>query len=845
MPTKTNRLPINKNKMLSSKAKNLIYVAMLATVGCGSSDSSESAVITPPVVVVAVPTTPSDTSSMLHAEGSKWVDAQGSEVQLKGINLGNWLLQEFWMMGQSTDQVNDQCTLEKTLTSRFGYQEKERLMKLFHDNWITEKDWDIIADFDLNLVRIPFIYSLIEDENNPMTLRADAWDYLDLAVAEAEKRGMYVILDLHGAVGSQGWEHHSGCAGLNQYWDNEEYQQRTQWLWQQIAEHYKDNDTIAGYGLLNEPWGTTEENLAMEIKELYDAVREIDQDHIIILPGHHSGIDGYGDPAENGMDNVAFEMHFYPGIFGWGEPGYEVHRDWLRCGENGAQGVCQWQEKLTALNTPFLNGEFQPWASLGELSGYITRASYDTYAELGWASTAWSYKVFTNSGGQGSGTWGLVTNVGLNFEEKLVAANTWACAGWQSDFSNACDTSNITFTAQSSRTAYLVVKTGALDSFDISYDSLSLIRESTDDELITNGEFGSNVGWNEWQVNGSHSYDFSDEATNFTNASGASLHITGDSANGGLYQAIALTAGETYTFSGVFQDNGSVNAWTEVFLVNDEPITGTDVTGTKALPQLDFNNASIEEIEQLFISFSTTEYDVLEEVQTALTAEQGSPLFDLPSPPTGITLVEQENAISLSWDTNSESNVTGYNVYRSTTPSGEKTLLAENLTVTNYTDNDELSGNRYYVIAALDPEDISYFSEQVTTYIEKLAIPGKIEAEAYSTMSGMQFENTTDTGGGQNSGFADPDDFLTYQVNVESSGTYTVTYRLATETGSTGFKMLANEVEVDEVAVPATGGWQSWTDISTRIELTAGEQTLKLLSVGKEWNLNWITFVKE
>ena len=172
---------------------------------------------------------------MLHTEGTKWLTADGQQPALRGVNLGNYLIQEFWMMGQETKAVNDQCTLEAVLDERFGYAERERLYTLFRDNWIKERDWDMLPKMNLNLVRLPFIYSVVEDEKNPRHLRADAWKYLDNAIDQAEKRGIYVILDLHGAVGSQGWEHHSGCAGQNKYWNTPEYQERTIWLWQQIA----------------------------------------------------------------------------------------------------------------------------------------------------------------------------------------------------------------------------------------------------------------------------------------------------------------------------------------------------------------------------------------------------------------------------------------------------------------------------------------------------------------------------------------------------------------------------------------------------------------------------------
>ncbi|TFW19804.1 glycoside hydrolase family 5 protein [Duganella callida] len=348
---------------------------------------------------------------MLHTEGTKWLTADGTQPALRGINLGNYLIQEFWMMGQETRAVGDQCSLEAVLDKRFGYEERQRLYTLFRDNWIRERDWDMLPRMNLNLVRLPFIYSVVEDEKHPRQLRADAWKYFDNAIAEAEKRGVYVILDLHGAVGSQGWEHHSGCAGRNKYWDTPEYQERTIWLWQQIAARYKDRGAVAGYSILNEPWGTTPENLAVVVETLYKAIREVDTNHVIILPGHNkTGIDAYGKPADHGMTNVAFEMHPYPGHFGWGKPGLEVHKNWLQCSGKG-DNVCKWKTKLEGLDTAFFVGEFQPWAFMGaENGGQVMRVTYDTYVANGWANTAWAYKLVSNRGGQGKGTWGLVTN---------------------------------------------------------------------------------------------------------------------------------------------------------------------------------------------------------------------------------------------------------------------------------------------------------------------------------------------------------------------------------------------------------------------------------------------------
>lgn len=347
---------------------------------------------------------------MLRTQGTQWQTTAGAPLTLKGVNLGNWLMLEFWMMNQSTKAIDDQCTLEATLDKRFGYAERQRLLQLHRDNWITARDWDQIKGFGLNLVRLPFIWSLIEDEQKPYTLRPDAWKYLDWAIDEAQARGIYVILDLHGAVGNQGWEHHGGCAGKNLYWSTPDYQKRTTWLWQQIATRYKDRAAVAGYSLLNEPWGAKEDEMARVVKQLYRDVRAVDKNHVLIFPGRTSSIDGYGDPGKEGMANYAFEMHFYPGHFGWEKPGAAVHHKWLNCLPDG-KGLCEWRDRLKRLNAAFLVGEFQPWADMDvELGGQITRVTYDAYTAQGWATAAWSYKLLSADGGHGAGNWGMVTN---------------------------------------------------------------------------------------------------------------------------------------------------------------------------------------------------------------------------------------------------------------------------------------------------------------------------------------------------------------------------------------------------------------------------------------------------
>ncbi len=78
-----------------------------------------------------------------------------------------------------------------------------------------------------------------------------------------------------------------------------------------------------------------------------------------------------------------------------------------------------------------------------------------------------------------------------------------------------------------------------------------------------------------------------------------------------------------------------------------------------------------------------------------------------PSVPTGLTATPGSEVVSLDWDDNSESDLDGYNVYRSTTSGGGAggydKLNSSLLTSSDYTDSDVISGTTYYyVVTAID-----------------------------------------------------------------------------------------------------------------------------------------------
>jgi endoglucanase len=128
-----------------------------------------------------------------------------------------------------------------------------------------------------------------------------------------------------------------------------------------------------------------------------------------------------------------------------------------------------------------------------------------------------------------------------------------------------------------------------------------------------------------------------------------------------------------------------------------------------------------------------------------------------------------------------------------------------------------------------------------------LTASGTAQAEDFCHASGIQIESTQDTDGGDNIGYVDDGDWLTYNINMPQAGQATVTYRVAS-TGDTGVIRLEESgggASYGSVSIPNTGGWQVWQNVSHTVNLPAGEQTVAIVAEGGGWNLNHFTISTE
>lgn len=121
-------------------------------------------------------------------------------------------------------------------------------------------------------------------------------------------------------------------------------------------------------------------------------------------------------------------------------------------------------------------------------------------------------------------------------------------------------------------------------------------------------------------------------------------------------------------------------------------------------------------------------------------------------------------------------------------------------------------------------------------------LPLTIQAENFSSMSGIMSEATVDVGGGKSLGGIGTGDWMAYDgINIPMTGEYKITYRLASPYASAKIMLKSgNNIDIGLVDVPKTGGWQVWTDVSQTVTLQQGVQSLKVFAQAGGFNFNWL-----
>ena len=212
------------------------------------------------------------------------------------------------------------------------------------------------------------------------------------------------------------------------------------------------------------------------------------------------------------------------------------------------------------------------------------------------------------------------------------------------------------------------------------------------------------------------------------------------------------------------------------------------------------------------------------------------------------------SGLSYQWQKNNV-NISGANAATYTTPAtssadngaafraivsnsgGSATSNAATLTVTTPTES-PYGGTPWPIPGTIQAEDFDNGGQGVAYH----------DADAGNTGGGYRSTDVdiracSDTGGGYQVGWTGAGEWLNYTVNVAATGNYVLTARIA-DGGTPG----AIHVEFDGVnvsgtmAVPVTGGFDTWQSITQTVALTSGQHIMRIYIEVASFDLNYMSF---
>jgi glucan 1,3-beta-glucosidase len=321
---------------------------------------------------------------------------ESSVSKLRGVNLGGWLVLEKWMV--PTVYRGSDAPDEYGLCLALGDQAKARLDE-HRETFITAEDFQWVKKCGLNAVRLPVGYWALEAPK-PFV---ECSRFIDFALEQARQNGLKLLLDLHGAPGSQnGWDH-SGRAGEIGWDKNPNNIKETLRVLESFAQKYGNHPALLGIELLNEPRNTIPiEILKTFYQDAYPRIRKYAGTNVAVVFHDSFRAMAWKDfmkPPD--YTNVLIDTHLYQSFSD--EDRRRTAQEQIIFALNRKKTLDQMQQE----ELPTFVGEWSlslPNRSMGGLSAFQSDLVKRAYADAqllsfegtrGWFF--WSYKLEQNS----------------------------------------------------------------------------------------------------------------------------------------------------------------------------------------------------------------------------------------------------------------------------------------------------------------------------------------------------------------------------------------------------------------------------------------------------------------
>ncbi|KDQ06363.1 glycoside hydrolase family 5 protein [Botryobasidium botryosum FD-172 SS1] len=266
------------------------------------------------------PTTTLTTPQPPSATGPPPPPFDYNNTKVRGVNLGGWFVLEPWITPSIFDGTGNPGIVDEFT---FGQMQDTTVatstLQKHWSTWIVEDDFRQISAAGLTHVRIPIGYWSIPSSISPAPFITGAWPYLLQSIAWARKYNLYVIVDLHGAPGSQNGYDNSGQRLDQPTWAATPSNiQRTVDAITMMAQEFSKpeyKNVLSSIELLNEPAGFNS-SILQAIRpywtEGYNAVRALSQDIVVTIGDAFMGVSFWnGFLVPPSAANVLMDTHVY------------------------------------------------------------------------------------------------------------------------------------------------------------------------------------------------------------------------------------------------------------------------------------------------------------------------------------------------------------------------------------------------------------------------------------------------------------------------------------------------------------------------------------------------------
>ncbi len=280
-----------------------------------------------------------------------------------------------WKFGDEADRPRK---IEKLVSDLIGPDNAKQFWAEFRKDYISEADIERIAQLGYNSVRPALNSRLFVTDGTPTQYSQEGFALLDNLVKWCRANGVYVIIDMHAAVGGQTGQNIDDSANNKpELFMDPKYQDELVDLWTTIAKRYKDEPAVAGYDLLNEPLpertgaaDAYKAKLEPLYRRLTEAIRKIDTKHLIIVEGANWANDWsvFTTPFDK---NMVYQFHYYC----WDNPDtlksirrYLDYRDKLNApvwvGETGERDNAIYWATTEYFEASNIGWSFWPWKKM-------------------------------------------------------------------------------------------------------------------------------------------------------------------------------------------------------------------------------------------------------------------------------------------------------------------------------------------------------------------------------------------------------------------------------------------------------------------------------------------------